>query len=136
MIVLAATGGKLTVLAEPGSGTLAGAAHQRAFDDLTEAEAVLISEIFQEQFDGPLLAQHFPGEPRLAYFELAATRSLDAGEVIEQALKLARAGYEVDPAELSEKTGFRVKLRNYPLAALTKAPAPAAAETEVIENEI
>src|SRR5476651_689861 len=47
LIVLAATGGKLTALTDSGSGTLAGGAHQRAFDDITEAEAALISEVFQ-----------------------------------------------------------------------------------------
>src|SRR5476651_628279 len=118
LIVLAATGGKLTALTESGSGTLAGGAHQRAFDDITEAEAALISEVFQQQFDRPLLARTFPGQPVLAYFELAATRSLDPADVINQALTLAKAGYEIDPAELSEKTGYRLKLRNYPLAAL------------------
>lgn len=123
MIVLAATGGKLTVLAESGSGTLAGSAHQKAFDDITESEAALISEVFQEQFDRPLLAKHFPGQPQLAYFELAATRSLDPADVIDQALKLARAGYEIDPAELAEKTGYKVRLRNYPIAPLAKAPS-------------
>jgi phage gp29-like protein len=137
LIVLAATGGKLTALTDSGSGTLAGGAHQRAFDDITEAEAALISEIFQEQFDGPLLAKVFPGEPQLAYFELAATRSLDPGDVIDQALKLARAGYEIDPAELSEKTGYRLKLRNYALTPLPKAPmAGAETEAEPVENEI
>lgn len=139
MIVLAATGGKLTVLTESGSGTLAGAAHQKAFNDLTESEAALISEIFQEQFDRPLLAKHFPGQPQLAYFELAATRSLDPGDVISQALILARAGYEIDPAELSEKTGYRLKLRNYALLPIPK-PAMPEPETETepapIENEI
>lgn len=122
LIVLAGTGGKLTTLTESGSGTLAGSAHQKAFDDMTEAEAALISEIFQQQFDAPLLRKHFPGQPQLAYFELAATRSLDPSEVIDQALALAKAGYEIDPAELSEKTGYRLKLRDYPLEALAKAP--------------
>jgi phage gp29-like protein len=137
MIVLAATGGKLTVLTESGSGTLAGSAHQRAFDDLTEAEAALISEIFQQQFDQPLLERYFPGQPQLAYFELAATRSLDPGDVIEQALKLARAGYEIDPAELSAKTGYRITLRNYPIEALPKAPSPQMEiGAEPMENEI
>jgi len=137
MIVLAATGGKLTVLAESGSGTLAGSAHQKAFDDLTESEAALISEVFQEQFDRPLLEKHFPGQPQLAYFELAATRSLDAADVIDQALKLARAGYEIDLAELSEKTGYRVRLRNYPLPPLPKAPTPLPEpEAEPITEEI
>jgi len=136
MIVLAATGGKLTVLAESGSGTLAGSVHQKAFDDITESDAALISEIFQEQFDRPLLEKHFPGQPQLAYFELAATRSLDPADVIDQALKLARAGYEIDPVELSEKTGYRVRLRDYPLAPLAKAPTALAENGEELhENE-
>src|SRR5271170_7822551 len=122
LIVLAATGGKLTTLAESGTGTLAGSAHQQAFDDITEAEAALISEVFQRQFDRPLLAKTFPGQPQLAYFELAATRSLDPADVINQALTLAKAGYEIDPAELSEKTGYTLKLRDYALTPLPKAP--------------
>ena len=44
--------------------------------------------------------------------------------MIDQALKLARAGYEIDPAELGERTGYRLRLRNYPLAPLPKAPSP------------
>jgi phage gp29-like protein len=137
LIVLAATGGKLTALTESGSGTLAGGAHQRAFDDITEAEAALITEVFQRQFDAPLLAKMFPGQPQLAYFELAATRSLDPADIIAQALTLAKAGYEIDPAELSEKTGYRLKLRNYALLPIPKPPVPET-ETEPIpaENEI
>jgi phage gp29-like protein len=126
-IVLAATGGKLTVLAEAGTGTLAGSAHQQAFDEITEAEAALISETLQNQFDRPLLEKFFPGQPQLAYFELAATRSLDPADIIAQALTLARAGYEIDPAELSEKTGYRLKLRDY---ALLPIPKPPVAESE------
>jgi phage gp29-like protein len=137
LIVLAATGGKLTTLTESGSGTLAGGAHQRAFDDITEAEAAIISEVFQRQFDRPLLMKAFPGQPQLAYFELAATRSLDPQDVINQALTLARAGYEIDPGELSEKTGYRLKLRDYALLPLPKPPAPeAGTEPDPVENEI
>jgi phage gp29-like protein len=137
LIVLAATGGKLTALTEAGSGTLAGGAHQQAFDDITEAEAAMITEIFQRQFDRPLLARLFPGQPQMAYFELAATRSLDPADIITQALSLARAGYEIDPAELSEKTGFRLKLRNYALLPLPKPAVPeAGTEKEPVEEEI
>jgi phage gp29-like protein len=137
-IVLAATGGKLTVLAEAGSGTLAGAVHAEAFAEITEATAALVSESFQHQFDEPLLAKTFPGQPQLAYFELAATRSLDPAEVIAQALTLAKAGYEIDPAELSEKTGYRLKLRNYALLPLPKPaePEPPEPEPEPIPEEI
>jgi phage gp29-like protein len=123
-IVLAATGGKLTALAQSGTGTLAGSAHQDAFDDTTEAEAIVISEIFQRQFDAPLLAQEFPGQPPLAYFELALIREVDPATVVGHALTLAKAGYEIDPAELSEKTGYTLKLRDYPLPQTVAAPAP------------
>ncbi len=124
LIVLAATGGKLTALTAAGSGTLAGGAHQQTFDDLAEAEAATISEIFQRQFDGPVLDAAFPGEPRLAWFQLTATREMDPGETIERALILARAGYEIDPKELGERTGFQLRLRNYALAPLPKPPMP------------
>ena len=124
-IVLAATGGKLTALAESGTGTLAGSAHQRAFDDITEAEAAVISEIFRHQFDAaPLLQKEFPGQPPLVYFELAITRALDPATVVAQALTLAKAGYEIDPEELSEKTGYTLKLRDYPLLQTVTPPAP------------
>jgi len=136
MIVLAATGGKLTTLTESGSGTLAGGAHQRAFDDITEAEAVIISEIFQRQFDAPLLGTMFPGQPQLAYFELAVTRELDPADVINQALILAKAGYEIDPAELSEKTGYKLKLRDYALLPLPKPPVAEKTETDPVLEEI
>jgi phage gp29-like protein len=124
LIVLAATGGKLTALTESGSGTLAGGAHQRTFDDLAEAEAATIAELFQRQFDGPLLNAEFPGELHLASFQLRATRSLDPEDVMAQALTLAKAGYEIDPQELSLRTGFPLRLRNYALLPLPKPPAP------------
>jgi phage gp29-like protein len=137
LIVLAATGGKLTALSESGTGTLAASAHQQAFDDITEAEAALISETLQDQFDRPLLTQMFPGQPQLAYFELSATRALDPTEVINQALILAKAGYEIDPAELSQKTGYRLNLRNYALLPIPKPPAPeTGTEPDPVEEEV
>lgn len=72
-IVLAGTGGKLTMLAESGSGTLAGGAHQNTFDEIAASEALEISEVFQKQFDAAVLAARFPGAPALAYFQLGGT---------------------------------------------------------------
>jgi phage gp29-like protein len=127
-IVLAATSGKLTTLAESGTGTLAGSVHEQAFNELAEAEAAIVSEIFQAQFDAPLLQRMFPGQPVLAYFELAATRELDPGAVINEALTLAKAGYEIDLGELSEKTGYKLRLRDYPLLPVAHAPTPEGGE--------
>jgi phage gp29-like protein len=107
-LVLAGTGGKLTMLSESGSGTLAGNAQADVFADLASAEALEISEVFQKQFDALLLAEKFPGQPALAYFELAATDKEDIGEIIEHAAKLSQAGYTLGVAELSERTGYRL----------------------------
>lgn len=74
-IVLAGTGGKLTMLTESGSGTLAGGAHQTTFNEIVRAAALRISEVFQSQFDARLLARQFPGEPVLAYFELITRKN-------------------------------------------------------------
>lgn len=105
-LVLAGTGGLLTMLAQSGSGTLAGNAHQDTFEKIARAEARKISEVLQKAIDAPLLESSFAGQPRLAYFELAANEEQDTGQIVEHAQKLSLAGYVMDSAELSEKTGY------------------------------
>jgi hypothetical protein len=70
-ITLLGTGGLLTMLTESGSGTLAGNAHQEAFNQVAKADAVMVSEAFQRDFDAPLLEGAFPGWPVEAGFELS-----------------------------------------------------------------
>ncbi len=108
-ITLAATGGLLTMLAQSGAGTLAGNAHMETFRQVARGDAAMLSEVFQRQFDGPLLAEFFPGERVLAYFEFAPPATDDASRVVDDALKLAKAGVQLDPKELSEKTGYQVE---------------------------
>jgi len=69
-IVLLGTGGLLTMLTESGSGTLAGSAHQEAFNQVAKADSVMVSEVLRRDFDKPLLAASFPGWPVEAGFEL------------------------------------------------------------------
>ena len=108
-LVLAGTGGLLTMLTEAGSGTLAGNAHQDTFHEIAIAEALAISEIFQKQFDAAALAEKFPGQPILAYFELAAKEETDPEQIIKDAKELSLAGYRMDVDELSEKTGYTLE---------------------------
>jgi len=105
-LILVGTGGLLTMLTQSGSGTLAGAAHQETFELIAKAEAGRISEVFQRQLDAEILARQFPGQPRLAYFELAANEETDVAAVVEQVNKLAVAGYRVEREFLAEKTGY------------------------------
>ena len=112
--VLLGTGGKLTMLAESGSGTLAGSAHQDAWDDICQSEAKLLSSVLQKQIDGPRLDLKFPGQPKLAYFDLCAHDEDDPNEVADQTQKFSSAGYEIDPEQLSEKTGYRITKKELP----------------------
>jgi phage gp29-like protein len=113
-ITLAATGGLLTMLAEAGSGTLAGNAHSDTFLQIARSDAAILSGIFQEQFDTPLLRQYFPDQPVLAYFEFAPPAADEVSRVVKDAVELAKAGVRIELEELSEKTGYKLELVNGP----------------------
>jgi phage gp29-like protein len=106
-ITLAATGGLLTMLAEAGSGTLAGNAHSDTFLQIARGDAALLSGLFQEQFDTPLLREYFPDQPILAYFEFAPPAADEVSRVVRDAVELAKAGFRMDLGELREKTGYK-----------------------------
>ncbi|QHI70138.1 phage portal protein family protein [Tichowtungia aerotolerans] len=105
-ITIAATGGLLTMLAQPGSGTLAGSAHQNSFHQIAKSDAVSLAGVLQNAIDVPLLAEFFPGQPPLAYFEFSPGLNEESRQLVEDAVQLKSAGLDVDPAELSEKTGY------------------------------
>lgn len=109
-LVLVGTGGLLTMLAESGSGTLAGNAHADTFDQLARADARDIGEIINRQLVIPWLARRFPGQPDLAYFEIAFREEVETSEVVEDAATLAAAGTPIHPADLAEKTGYRLQI--------------------------
>ncbi len=110
-LVLAGTGGLLTMLAQSGSGTLAGGAHADTFAAIARAEARKINEAFQRGLDREILERAFPGQPRLAYFQLAANEEQDTGEIVDHAQKLSVAGFQLSPEQLSEKTGYDISLK-------------------------
>ena len=105
-ITLAATGGILTMLAAPGSGTLAGNAHQNTFMQIAKSDAVTLAGTLQNAIDVPLLAKFFPGQPPMAYFEFSPGLTHATTQVVQDAIDLKSAGLDIDPAELSEKTGY------------------------------
>jgi phage gp29-like protein len=111
MLVLAGTGGMLTVLAQSGSGTLAGSAHMEAFKTLAAGDAADISETLQKQFDRRVLADAgllAPGEKAKAWFTLDARQEMDVGKAVEQIVALAAAGYVTSAAQVRELTGYEV----------------------------
>jgi phage gp29-like protein len=106
-LILAGTGGKLTMLtAATGIGQGATPAHEDAFRDLAQSEAKSISRLLCRTFDRRVLDAKFPGNPRLAYFEMAFAEETDTGAIVDHTTKLANAGYFVTRAQLAEKTGY------------------------------
>ncbi len=111
-IVMAGTGGLLTMLNDPtGLGSGQSESHQETFDEIAQAEAAIISEIFQKQFDLPILQKQFDGQPPLAYFELASTDKTDVTQLADHAVKFGQAGFAMDAKELSEKSGYQLTPR-------------------------
>ena len=125
-LVLAGTSGKLTMLSSPtGIGGGATGAHQDTFDTLAQAEAAAISETFQKQLDRAVLDRAgYAGQPALAYFQLAAEDKTDISQVLDHAVKASQAGFRIDAAELSEKTGYQLTVAPVAPPAFASGPAP------------
>ena len=117
-LILAGTGGMLTMLAEGGSGTLAGNAHTETFKSIARCRAAKISEKLQLTTDRFTLNRKFEGRPRLAYFDIAAKEEQDVGDIIEHAAKLPAAGYRMKKEQLEEKTGYQLEIYDKPEAAV------------------
>jgi phage gp29-like protein len=108
-LVLAGTSGQLTMLSKPtGIGQGASDEHADVFADLAQSAAREISELFQKQFDTEVLNTEHEQEPHCVYFELGGEQEEDVGEVLDHAVKAKSAGLEMDPEELSERTGYQL----------------------------
>jgi phage gp29-like protein len=114
-VVLRGTGGKLTMLAESGSGTLGGSVHAETFQAIARAEAAEISEIFRKCLDAEIIERVTPGEDAYAYFELAANEEMDPAQVVKDIVSLEGAGLEADEKWIEEKTGYPVRRKTQDL---------------------
>jgi phage gp29-like protein len=115
-VVLAGTGGHLTMLSAPtGLGKGASEEHDGAWQKIAVTKAVRINDALQRDFDAPELAAEFPGEPVCVYFALEIKAAEDVGALLDNAVKLEGIGLQTDVAEMSERSGFK----------LTRVGAPA-----------
>lgn len=107
-LIRAVNGSTLANVAEQGSGTLAGGAHQNTYREIIHGEARTISEQFQIKIDKPLLAEAFPNKPILAYFELGLKESMDVQKEVANIMQLASVGYPVETAMVEARTGYKM----------------------------
>ncbi len=107
-IVMAATGGLLSMLTESGSGTLAGGAHAAGLLALARSDAQLLSEVYQRDLDAMWLTEFFPHQPHVAYFNFDVPQQDDAVALLGAIGNLSWAGYTVEQKQLEEKTGLKL----------------------------
>lgn len=129
-IVLAATGGLLTMLAESGSGTLAGGAHSDTWRDLVAGIASEVSECFQEQLDKVWLAEAFPGQKIAVYFKMEfPEEETDVKALVESVKGLKDAGFQVKREWVEEETGM-------PLEEVAPSTPPAPGDPSPLNNRV
>lgn len=109
LMVLMATGGTLTSLAESGSGTLAGNAQADVWRQIVRRDVRRISNAVDRQLCRRILERRFPGRPKLAEFRLDTTPKPTADEMLDLAGKAASAGFEMDEKELTQATGWTIR---------------------------
>jgi phage gp29-like protein len=108
-LVLAGTGGLLTMLTESGSGTLAGGAHMSAWDQIIRRVARGVAKPLHQQYDRRALAARFPDRPAQAYFNLRARQEKDVGKVVTNISTLANVGFIVSEDQAKKETGYDVR---------------------------
>ncbi len=107
-VVLAGTGGQLTMLALPtGIGKGASEEHDAAWQKIAVTKAMRINEVLQRDFDGPELAAEFPGEPVCVEFALGIKDQEDVGGFLDNVIKGVGIGLTPDLAEVNERSGIR-----------------------------
>lgn len=119
-LVMAGTGGMLTMIASPtGIGQGASDAHTETFRTIARKDAREISEAFQRGFDAPMI-RHLGAPSDAAYFELAYREETDVTKLVEIGVKLGGL-FDLDPAEWGQKTQFKLRPKTPP-AALPASP--------------
>lgn len=110
-LVLAGTGGQLTMMTEHssgGGGEMRGSSkvHDKTFGEIANWRAREIAEVFQKQFDAEVLGKIHAGEPQLVYFDFGSEEEEDLTALCTNVGTLAIAGFETDADWLGEKTGI------------------------------
>ncbi len=108
LVVMMATGGILTTLAAPDSGSLAGGAHETTWRSVVARDIRTTARALNRSCSRRLLSERFPGRPMLAMFEFNAEPKPTPTAVFEDAGKSKLAGYLVAQDDLEERTGYRL----------------------------
>ena len=113
-IVLLATGGTLTSLAQADTGSLAGGAQMEVWREIVNRDAGVLGQAVTAAIVRPFLERQFWGRPVAVDFALAMPKRLSPQEAAELAATLRTAGWRVNQAELEKATGFTLEREDLP----------------------
>lgn len=110
MLVLAGTGGKLTMLSDStGIGQGATPAHERVWEEIAAEEGAEIAEILHRSIAEPILREQFPGEPIHVRFTIRRRDQVDQQAGADLLGKLKQAGWRVNEEEAERITGMNLE---------------------------
>ena len=120
-LVLAGTGGKLTMLVEKGQGDKRGSSgtQENIFWQIMFGRGSKCAQAMHRDFDIPFLAENFPGQPPLVEFCLVTEDEVDITSLCTNIATLKSAGKNVSTDWLADQTGYEFEEDD-------AAPAPAA----------
>ncbi len=122
LIVLLATGGTLTSLAQADTGTLAGGAQMKVWQEIVRRDAGVLSQAVMRSLVRPFIERRF-GPTCAVAFELDFPEERSAQDAANVAATLKQAGWRVDQGELEKAVGFTLERDETP-------PAPAFAKAK------
>ena len=109
LIVLLATGGTLTSLAQADTGSLAGGAQMKVWQEIVRRDAGVLSQAVLRSLIRPYLAAEFGGRPCAVDFALDFPAERSAQDAANVAATLKQAGWRVDQGELEKAVGFTLE---------------------------
>lgn len=107
LLVLMATGGTLTSLAQADTGTLAGGAQMDVWRQVVSRIATVIGAELHRGLVLPFLRMAYPGQKPRVRLSLGRTPDPTPSDVLDMAVKAKSAGYVMDKTDLENGTGYR-----------------------------
>lgn len=138
LIVLMATGGTLTSLAQADTGSLAGGAQMEVWKEIVGRDARVLGQAVMKSIVRPYLEDKFFGRPVAVDFALDLPRKLGPKEAAEVAATVKNAGYIIVKEELEKAVGFTLEKApepSVPMQSFATAKKKSKSEVEV-EDEV
>ena len=138
LIVLLATGGTLTSLAQADTGSLAGGAQMKVWQEIVRRDAGVLSQAVMRSLIKPFLAAKFGAQPCAVEFSLDFPSERSAQDAANVAATLKQAGWRVDQGELEKAVGFTLEKEEsapqMPAFAKAKAKTPLQNDENRLQN--